>query len=152
MSKIEDMALALAQPIAEKYQCYVVDVQYQKEGSDWYLRVFIDKEGGVGIEDCEEVNRAVSDALDQDDFIGRAYLLEVSSPGLFRELKKEREFLYYIGREITIKLYAPNEKGQKEFRAILKGFKDGVVTFEADGETINMPQKQIATVKLYAEF
>lgn len=151
MSKIEDMALSFVEPIVEKFACALVDVQYQKEGSDWYLRVFIDKEGGVGINDCEVVNRAISEALDTHDFIDRAYLLEVSSPGLFRELKKEREFLYYKGHEVTVKLYAPNNKGQKEFGAVLKDYQNGMIDLMVENEVITLPQKQIATIKLYAE-
>ena len=152
MSKIEEQTLLVAESIAKEYGCYVVDTQYQKEGSDWYLRVFIDKEGGVSINDCENVSRAVSEALDADDFINQAYMLEVSSPGLERELKKEREFIYYLGRQVNVKLYAPMD-GKKEFLAVLEDYKDGNVTLKLTDESeIVLPQKKAASIKLYVEF
>jgi len=152
MSKIEEQALLVVEPIAQKFDCYVVDTQYQKEGSDWYLRIFIDKEGGVSITDCETVSRAISEVIDADDFVGRAYMLEVSSPGLERELKKEREFSYYRGREVSVKLFAPMD-GRKEFLAVLGEYKDGEINLKLSDDTeIVLSQKKAASIKLYVQF
>ena len=152
MSKIEEQTLLVAEPIAQKFDCYVVDTQYQKEGSDWYLRIFIDKEGGVSITDCETVSRAISEVIDLDDFVGRAYMLEVSSPGLERELKKEREFLYYRGREVSVKLFAPMD-GKKELLAVLGDYKAGEINLKLSDDTeIVLSQKKIASIKLYVQF
>lgn len=117
MSKREDYeakAERLLAPIAERAGVSVYDVEYVKEGSDWYLRVFIDKPEGVNINDCVEVNRAFSDLLDEEDFIQESYTLEVSSPGLGRTLKKDRHLQHSIGQEVEIKTYKPIDK-VKEF-------------------------------------
>ncbi len=152
MSKIEESVLKLAEPIAAEYQCQIVDCEYKKEGSDWFLRVYIDKDGGVGIEDCEKVSRALSDVLDQENLIAQAYLFEVCSPGLERELKKEREFLHFLGRKVSIKLYAPYN-GQKEFVAVLENYQDGTAFVRTeDGKELEITKSMAAYIRLYAEF
>lgn len=146
----------LLSPIAEKYGVEIYDVEYVKEGKEWYLRAYIDKPEGVNINDCENVSRALSDALDAEDFIPDAYILEVSSPGLGRALKKDRHLEKSLGAEVEIKTYKPIE-GQKEFEGILKAFDADTITIadstdnEADGERI-FQRKEIALIRLALDF
>lgn len=119
----------LLMPIAEKYGVEIYDVEYVKEGSDWYLRAYIDKPEGVGILDCENVSRALSDALDAEDFIPDAYILEVSSPGLGRTLKKDRHLEKSLGAEVEIRTYKPID-GRKEFSGILSAYDGDTITIE----------------------
>ncbi len=111
----------LVMPIITANHFELVDVEYVKEGGTWYLRAYIDKPGGITVDDCEIVNRALSDLLDEKDFIDESYILEVSSPGLGRPLKKERDFERSLGEEVEIRTYRMIEK-QKEFRGILKAY------------------------------
>lgn len=126
----------LLEPIAERNGVEIYDVEYVKEGSDWYLRAYIDKPEGVTINDCENVSRALSDALDAEDYIADAYILEVSSPGLGRTLKKDRHLEKSLGRMIEVKTYKPIDK-QKEFSGILKAY---------DAETITIEEEEIKRV------
>ena len=121
----------LLKPIAQDAGVRIYDVEYVKEGSDWYLRAYIDKEGGVTIEDCEIVSRALNEKLDEADFISDAYILEVSSPGLGRKLKRERHFVQSMGEEVVLKTYKPIDK-QKEFVGILKDYNGGRITLEIE--------------------
>ena len=138
----ESRAEAILEPIDAANNCEIYDVEYIKEGSDWYLRAYIDKPEGVNIVDCENVSRAFSEKLDQEDFIPDAYILEVSSPGLGRTLKKDRHLTKSIGEEVEVRLYKPleveNNKGktvkQKEFVGILKGFDKDTITIEVEDE------------------
>ncbi|MBE5967143.1 MAG: ribosome maturation factor RimP [Lachnospiraceae bacterium] len=142
----------LLEPIltANHYELY--DVEYVKEGSNWYLRAYIDKEGGITIDDCELVSRALSDLLDKEDFITDSYILEVSSPGLGRQLKKDKHFEKSIGEEIEIKLYKAIDK-KKEWFGVLVGFDQDKLTIDlGDGEIMDIPRKDIANVRLYLEF
>lgn len=125
---------ALLQPIATAQGVEIYDVEYVKEGSDYYLRAYIDKAEGVSIVDCENVSRALSDALDREDFIPDAYILEVSSPGLGRTLKKDRHLARSIGQEVEIRLYKPLE-GTKEFSGVLKSFDEGSIVITGDAGT-----------------
>lgn len=145
MAKREDYesrAEAILEPIVAANNCEIYDVEYIKEGSDWYLRAYIDKPEGVNIIDCENVSRAFSEKLDEEDFIPDAYILEVSSPGLGRALKKDRHLSKSLEEEVEIKLYKPveveNNKGkmvkQKEFIGILKGFDKDTITIEVEEE------------------
>ena len=145
-------------PITEKFGVQIYDVEYVKEGTDWYLRAYIDKEGGVTIEDCEKVSRAVSEVMDQDDFMEDAYILEVSSPGLGRTLKKDKHLEKSIGMEVEIKTYKPIEK-QKEFSGVLKTFDTESITIaieETDAEGNNKEMKfarsEIALIRLALDF
>ena len=124
MSRREDYEAkteALLQPIAEANQVSIYDVEYVKEGSEYYLRAYIDKPEGVNIQDCENVSMALSDALDREDFIPEAYILEVSSPGLGRTLKKDKHLQAGIGEEVEIKLFKPVDKCS-EFKGVLERF------------------------------
>ena len=141
----------LLAPIVEQYQVEIYDVEYVKEGSDWYLRAYIDKPEGVNIIDCENVSRALSDALDREDFIADAYILEVSSPGLGRTLNKDRHLEKSLGEEVEIKPYKPIDK-QKEFAGILKAFdKDTITIAEESGERV-LNRAEIGLVRLALDF
>lgn len=150
MAKREDYEARterLLKPIADKNKVEIYDVEYVKEGSEWYLRAYIDKPGGVNINDCENVSRALSDALDEEDFIPDAYILEVSSPGLGRTLKKDRHLEKSLGEEVEIKTYAPIEK-QKEFSGILKAFDADTVTITQEETERVFKRKEIARIRL----
>ncbi len=135
-------------PIIEANNLELVDVEYVKEGSDYYLRVYADKEGGITINDCEIVNRALGDLLDKDDYIDDAYILEVSSPGLTRPLKKENDFKRSIGKLVEIKTFA-KVNGAKEFEGILKAYDADTVTIELEDETeIVVSRKDISMIRL----
>ena len=128
--------------------CSVYDVEFLKEGPNHYLRVFIDKEGGVGLTDCELVSRRLEKILDERDFIERSYILEVSSPGADRKLKKETDFIKYAGADVDIKFYKPRGE-KKEYRGELKCLKDGNVTIIAeDGSELTAPLAEIASARL----
>ena len=138
-------------PIAERYQVEIYDVEYVKEGSEWYLRAYIDKEAGVSIVDCENVSRALSEELDRTDFISDGYILEVSSPGLGRTLKKEKHFIKSMGQEVELRTYKPIDKC-KEFVGILEGYQDGNVTIQMDGQSKTFEKSDIALVRLTFDF
>lgn len=142
-------------PIAEANGCWIYDVEYIKEGSDWYLRAYIDKESGVSINDCEAVSRALSDKLDEENFISDAYILEVSSPGLGRTLKKDRHFEKSIGEEVELKTYKPID-GKKNFSGILRAYDQDTVTIETDAEagqqSMAFTRSDIAVIRLAFDF
>lgn len=138
-------------PIAEKYGVEIYDVEYVKEGSDWYLRAYIDKPEGVNINDCENVSRALSDVLDAEDYIEDAYILEVSSPGLGRTLKKDRHLEKSLGEEVEIRTYKPIGK-QKEFSGILKAYDKDTITIEEDSEERVFARADIALIRLALDF
>lgn len=142
-NKIEDKALELAEKTADEMGVYIVDVSY----SNGILCYYIDKEGGIGIDECETFSRAVEVVLDEADIIDKEYSLEVSSPGVDRKLKKEREFLYYTGREVEVKLYAARN-GIKEFDGVLKDYHDKTAVVEVDGENMEIPVKEAVYVRL----
>jgi ribosome maturation factor RimP len=151
----EERAELLLKPIVDTYGCEIYDVEYVKEGSDWYLRAYIDKPEGVNIIDCENVSRAFSEKLDEEDFIGDAYILEVSSPGLGRALKKDRHLEKSIGEEVEVKTYKPIDR-QKEFIGILKSYDKDTITIETekDSETKDMvfAKSDIAIIRLTLDF
>lgn len=153
-NKTEETALALAEKTAEEQGVYIVDVSYKKEGGDYILRYYIDKEGGVGIDDCENFSRALDPVLDSADPIDGNYTLEVSSPGADRRLTKEREFLYYTGRRVDVKLFKPleNDACGKEFSGVLTGFSDKTASIETEGGTVSVPVKDAAYIRLAFEF
>ena len=139
-------------PITEDAGVEIYDVEYVKEGSDWYLRAYIDKKGGVTIEDCEKVRRAVSEAVDREDFIPDAYILEVSSPGLGRALKKDKHLARSMGEEVEIRTYKPIEK-QKEFSGILRDFDAESITIEPEeGTNIKFARSDVALIRLALDF
>ncbi len=143
----EEKTESLLAPIVEQYGVEIYDVEYVKEGKDYYLRAYIDKTEGVNIQDCENVSRALSDALDAEDFIPDAYILEVSSPGLGRVLKKDRHMERSLGETVELKAYKPID-GQKEFSGILQAFDDRTVTILTDGAARTFERSDIATVRL----
>ena len=139
-------------PIIEKNIFVLVDVEYVKEAGNWYLRAYIDKPGGITVDDCEIVNRELGDLLDRDDFIDDSYILEVSSPGLGRPLKKERDFVRSEGEEVEIRTYRMVEK-QKEFRGLLKAWDKDTVTIEQeDGQERVFDRDNIALIRLAFDF
>ena len=142
----------LLMPIIEKNGFELVDVEYVKEGSDWYLRAYIDKPEGVNIIDCENVSRALSEEMDKVDFIADAYILEVSSPGLGRTLKKEKHFMKSMGLEVEVRTYKPIDKC-KEFVGILVNYENGDVTIEMEeGVTRTFAKADVALVRLTFDF
>ena len=146
--KTEELLL----PIIEKNQFELVDVEYVKEGSNWYLRAYIDKPGGITVDDCEVVSRVLSELLDQNDFIEDSYILEVSSPGLGRPLKKEKDFQRSLGEEVEIRTYRAINR-QKEFVGVLKGYDKESVTIEYEDETEQTFLKSdIALIRLAFDF
>lgn len=148
----ENRTERLLVPIAEKNGVEIYDVEYVKEGSDWYLRAYIDKPEGVNINDCEHVSRALSDALDAEDYIEDAYILEVSSPGLGRTLKKDRHLEKSLGEAVEVKTYKPIEK-QKEFSGILKAYDAESITIEEDqGEERIFLRSEVALIRLALDF
>lgn len=145
---IELKTTELVMPIIEANNLELVDVEYVKEGSDYYLRVYADKEGGITINDCETVSRALSDLLDKDDYIEEAYILEVSSPGLTRPLKKENDYRRSVGKIVEIKTFA-KVNGAKEFQGILKSYDEESVTIELIDETeLTISRKDISMIRL----
>ena len=146
-SEIEERASAMVTPIIEKNNLELVDVEYVKEGSDYYLRIYADKEGGITIGDLEIVNRAMSDLLDEDDFIKDAYILEVSSPGLTRPLKKDKDFLRSIGKQVEIKTFK-KIGDYKEFEGELLAYDAQTVTISIDDEQITIPRADISMIRL----
>jgi len=155
MSKSEQYEIKteeLITPIVEANSFELVDVEYVKEGGNYYLRAYIDKPGGITIDDCEIVSRALSDKLDEADFIKEAYILEVSSPGLCRPLKKEKDFERSIGQEVEIKLYKPINK-QKEVIGLLDAYDKENVVIKVDEEsTMTIQRKDIALIRLAFDF
>jgi len=150
-NKTEQAVYDVAVPIAENNGLSVWDVEFKKEGSEYFLRVFVDKEGGVAIDDCEAISRELSDKLDELDIIDPAYMFEVCSAGLDRALKRESDFLAFLEHDIDIKLYAPID-GEKEFCATLKDFKGGVMTVIKDKKEIEIPLDKTASVRLAVIF
>ena len=154
MSKRENYeakAESLLGPIVEKVGVSVYDVEYVKEGNDWYLRVYIDKPEGVNINDCVEVNRAFSDVLDEEDFIEESYTLEVSSPGLGRTLKKDRHLEKSIGQDVEIRLYKP-ENGTKEYEGVLESFDAETITISDGEREYSFYRNNIAIIRLALDF
>ena len=131
------------------YELY--DVIYEKEGKDFYLRIFIDKESGISINDCEYVNKNINDILDEADYIKDAYFLEVSSPGLERTLRKDKHFISQIGNEIYIKLYSQVEK-KKEFIGILEDYNENDITINVNNKSVKIDKKNIAIAKTVFNF
>ena len=151
MSKVTERVLALAEPVAAGCGCEIWDVEYVREGADWFLRVYIDKEGGVSIDDCEAVSRPLSDALDEADPIEGSYTFEVSSAGADRALKKPEHFARYQGEEVEVRLYRPRE-GRKDIVGRLQSWQNGDVTLEVGGAPMTFTKQEVAQVRLYPRF
>lgn len=154
MAKREDYEKkteALIQPILDELGFYLWDVEYVKEGADFYLRCYIDKEGGINIGDCETVSRRMNDLLDAEDYIKDPFIFEVSSPGLGRTLKKDKEFARCIGKEVDLKLYKAIEK-QKEFNGILAAFDDSTFTIRIGEEDTVFERANVSKISLAFDF
>ncbi len=149
-TEVEERTESLVLPIIEAEGLDLWDVEYVKEGSDYYLRVYIDKPDGVNIDDCVTVTRALNEKLDAEDFIEEAYILEVSSPGLTRKLKKDKEFEKSIGKLIRIKLYKADHGG-KEHIGRLKDFSPEMITIDVDGEDVSLSRENVSSVRLEYE-
>ncbi len=149
--KVTDIVTKLAQPIVEEKGCSLWDVEYVREGSEYFLRLYIEKEGGVDITDCEAISRAVDPILDEADPIEGSYHFEVCSAGLERTLKRPGDFLRFLESPVTVKLYRPRN-GLKEIPGVLKGYEDGRITVEAGKETVTFEKSEVALVRLRVEF
>ena len=145
--KITEQVWAFAEPVVQAHGCSLWDVEYVKEGGDWFLRLYIDKEGGVDINDCEAISRAVDPILDEKDPIPDSYVFEVSSAGAERELKRPGDFARFMGSGAEVRLYKP-VNGSKSFVGTLSGYRDGDVTLTIAGKETTFEKAQIAQVRL----
>ena len=149
--KITEQVEAFAKPVVESFGCSLWDVEYVREGDQRFLRLYLDKEGGVDITDCEKISRAMDPILDEKDPIAESYIFEVCSAGLERALKRPSDFVRFMGSAVTVKLYRPRN-GMKEFPGVLRGYEDGHVTVEAGKEMITFEKSEVALVRLRVEF
>ncbi len=151
MAKVTDVVEALCAPIAQVNGCGIWDVEYVKEAGTWFLRVYLDKPGGVTIDDCEAVSRVLSDELDEADPIEGSYVLEVSSPGADRVLRKPEHFEQFMGEKVEARLYRPRN-GAKSVVGELAGYEDGAVTLVTPKETVRLEKQDVAQVRLFITF
>ena len=151
MAKVTELVAKLALPVVEEAGCELWDVEYVREAGSWYLRVFIDKAGGVDILDCEKVSRALSDLLDEADPIEGSYTLEVSSAGAERPLKRPEDFARFMGSAVAVKLYQARD-GRKEFAGTLAGYSGGDVTITVGGREMTFAKNEVALCRLRVEF
>lgn len=151
MAKIDEALEKIAEDVCARHGVYVYDTEYKKEGSEYFLRLYIDKDGGVTIDDCENVSREISPMLDELTFIKDAYIFEVSSPGIDRALSRPWHFEKVLGEEIEIKLFAPLD-GSKELCGVLKGYEDGIITLDMNGKEITIEKSKAASVRLAFKF
>ena len=149
--KVTELVAQFAEPIIQQAGCSLWDVEYVREGSERYLRIYIDKEGGIDIDDCEKIHRAIDPILDEKDPIAESYHFEVCSAGIERALKRPGDFAQFMGSPVLVKLYRPRN-GLKEIPSILRGYEDGKVTVEAGKETITFEKSEVALVRLRVEF
>ena len=145
--KITEKVTQMALPVVEAHGCTLWDVEYVREGSEYFLRLYLDKDGGVDINDCEAITRAMDPILDEEDPIPESYHFEVCSAGLERPLKRPSDFERFMGEPIMVKLYRPRN-GLKEIPGILRGYENGCVTVEAGKETITFQKFEVALVRL----
>ena len=150
-SSYEAKTEKLILPILERLQFELVDVEYVKEGSIYYLRAYIDKEGGITVNDCEVAAREMNDLLDREDFIPESYTFEVSSPGLGRPLKKEKDYVRNMGKEVEIRTYRAFNRN-KEFYGLLTAYDNDSVTIDADGEEMRFDKADIALIRQAVHF
>ena len=148
MGKLVDTVRSLAEPVAAQCGCEVWDVEYVREAGAWYLRVYIDKPGGVGIDDCEAVSRALDPVLDEAAPVPGSYVFEVSSAGAERELKRPGDFERFIGEQVEVKHYQPID-GAKSHVGLLRGYDNGDVTVEVNGAERVFKKAQVAQVRLH---
>ncbi|MDE7242711.1 MAG: ribosome maturation factor RimP [Oscillospiraceae bacterium] len=151
MAKITELVAKLAAPVVEAAGCELWDVEYVREAGTWFLRVYIDKEGGVDILDCEAVSRTLSDLLDEADPIEGSYTFEVSSAGAERPLKRPSDFEKFMGSPVTVKLYKARD-GRKEFAGTLAGYQNGDISVTVGDRTLTFPKNEVALCRLRIEF
>ena len=151
MSKLTDKIAEIAAPIVEEEGCSLWDVEYVREAGSWYLRIYIDREGGVSIEDCERISRRLDPILDEEDPIPDSYVFEVGSAGADRELKRPGDFEQFMGDEVEVRLYRPVE-GSKQHIGTLCGYENGRVIISRNGSPLSFDKDQIAQVRLYVTF
>lgn len=144
--KVTELVREFAEPIVQAHGCSLWDVEYVREGGDWFLRLYIDKDGGVNIADCEAISRAVDPILDEKDPIAESYSFEVCSAGLERPLKRPSDFEQFLGAKVLVKLYSP-KNGAKEFTGTLSGY-DGGVTITAGEQQLRFEKNEVALVRL----
>ena len=149
--KVTELVAQFAQPIIEENGCSLWDVEYVREGAERYLRIYIDKEGGIDIDDCEKIHRAIDPILDEKDPIAESYHFEVCSAGIERALKRPGDFARFMDSPVLVKLYRPRN-GLKEIPGILRGYEEGKVTVEAGKEMITFEKSEVALVRLRVEF
>ena len=149
--KVTDIVAKIAEPVVQAHGCQLWDVEYVREGDQRFLRIFLDKETGVDINDCEAISRAMDPLLDEADPIAESYHFEVCSAGLERTLKRPGDFERFMGSAITVKLYRPRN-GLKEIPCVLSGYDNGKVTVTAGKETITFEKSEVALVRLRVEF
>ena len=149
--KVTEQVAQFAEPVIKELGCTLWDVEYVREGSEYFLRVYIDKDGGVDISDCEAVSRALDPILDEKDPIEGSYHFEVCSAGLERVLKRPRDFERFMGSPITVKLYRPYN-GLKEIPCVLRGYDEGRITAEFGKETVTFEKSQVALTRLRVDF
>lgn len=149
MSKIESIVWAAAEPMAARAGCSLYDVEFVKEGVNWFLRIVIDKEGGVSTDDCEAVSKPLSDWLDEVDPITQSYYLEVSSPGIDRKLTRPEHFAAYLGQPVTVRLYTP-WNGKRQLEGVLSGYEKGAVTLSGPDGDVTF--EKVVDVRLTPDF
>ena len=149
--KVTEQVAQCAEPVVRAHGCTLWDVEYVREGGEWFLRLYIDKDGGVDISDCEAISRAVDPILDEKDPIPDSYNFEVCSAGLERQLKRPSDFEQFMGSAVTVKLFKA-VNGAKEYAGTLTGYNDGAVTIEAAGTTYTFQKNEVAQVRLRVEF
>lgn len=149
--RIEDIVAELVQPVVDRLSFELVDVEFLKEGANWYLRVYIDKPGGIMLDDCQAVSEELSDRLDESDPIKQSYILEVSSPGLERPLKKDGDFEKFRGEPVEVKLFQP-VNGKKIFEGELQGLEGTAVCIKAGGETLKFERADVAVIRRVVKF
>ena len=152
MKKITDVVWELAEPVVQEHGCQLWDVEYVREAGQWYLRLYLDKDGGVDILDCEAISRRVSDLLDEADPIESSYVFEVGSAGLERQLKRPSDFARFMGSPVLLKTYKP-VNGRKEFAGKLAGYDNGAVELDmGTAQPLRFEKQDIALVRLRVEF
>lgn len=147
MANIEEKVEELVKPIIENLGYKIYDIQYEKEAKNYYLRIFIDNEKGIDLNDCEKVNNAITDILDKENYIKEQYFLEISSPGIERVLRKDKHLEQNIGKEVKIKLFKKDEKGNKEYDGSLEKFNEEKIFINQENAEIEIERKNIALIK-----
>ena len=149
--KVTEQVAQFAEPVVQAHGCTLWDVEYVREGGEWFLRLYIDKDGGVDISDCEAISRALDPILDEKDPVPDSYNFEVCSAGCERVLKRPGDFQQFLGSKVLLRLYRPRD-GRKEYIGVLKDYQNGTVTLEAGEEAMTFTPEETALVRLYAEF